>query len=234
MIKPDVKIPKILDRKGFSSSVQLDIPGMFYVYKIAIETMLGRRDSSASVSSITSVASIQSSFSFDEQLPFRKNSRRRRMSEDIPSDATSLDFVHPLTVAETTEGLATFTLSSSPPDEGDVGGGSRKKFAARRKMLVISADPLVESVFETPGLSDGVGSSGRLSILDAVDLENSVCSSPDSGVVQDEFSVSSSSSICPTLRVKNGRVGMPNGHTFIHSMSSPSILRDDGAQLPCT
>ena len=228
MIKPDVKIPKNLDRKGFSSSVQLDIPGMVYVYKIALETMLGRRDSNASVSSIGSAVSIQSTFSYDDQLPFRKNSYRRRMSEDIPSDATSLDFVHPLAVAETTEGVATFTLSSSPPSESNEGCG-RKKFSARRKLLVISSDPLVESESETLDLADA---SGQLSVLDAVSLESSVCSSPDSGVVQDEFSVSSSSSLYP--RVKNGRVGLPNGHTFIHSLSSPSILRDDGAPLPCT
>ena len=142
------------------------------------------------------------------------------MSEDIPEDATSLDFVHPLSASGSMDGVATFSFSSSPPDES---GGNRKRFAARRKLIVLNADPLMESESETLNLADGVGSSGQLSVLDAVSVGSS-----DSGVLQDDFSM------CSPVKVKNGHIGMPNGHTFIHSQSSPSLLRDNETLLPCT
>ena len=174
---------------------------MIYIYKIALEKMVRRRDSSASVHSLL--------------ISDEKSSVSDILPEDLPSDTSSLDFVHPILGEDSeTSPLMMREFDTYPPMT--VGGHSgRRKNGARRKPLQLNTDPMIETISE---LEDDASSSnivGKLSVLDTVSLESSVCSSPDSGV-QDDFTAP------VTFRTQTGQ--QMDSHTNLHSHSSPSIL----------
>ena len=140
-----------VDKKGFSSS---GTEGMIYVYKITMENMVRRRDSSVSVQSLTI-----------SEGTISRSSTSEIIFEDIPSDATSLDFVHP--VLEDPE-------NPSKMLRGFGGDVLQKRLGSRRKMNMVETiselDTSESSTAEHP------------SVLDTVSLESAECSSPDSGI----------------------------------------------------
>jgi len=176
---------------------------MIYIYKIVLEKMVRRRDSTASVQSLQSL-----------QISDEKNSVSEILSEDIPSDTTSLDFVHPILEDSENPPLMMREFDTYPPTTAG-GHGARRRIGAMRRPLQLNTEPMIETISE---LEDDIASStnvGKLSILDTVSLESSVCSSPDSGV-QDDFTAPV---ICRTQTSQQ-----TDSHPNLHSHSSPSLL----------
>ena len=198
-----MKFPKNIDKKGFCSSGRFSAEGMIYIYKIVLEKMVRRRDSTASVQSLQNL-----------QISDEKNSVSEILSEDIPSDTTSLDFVHPILEDSENPPLMMREFDTYPPTTAG-GHGARRRIGAMRRPLQLNTEPMIETISE---LEDDIASStnvGKLSILDTVSLESSVCSSPDSGV-QDDFTAPV---IC---RTQTGQ--QTDTHPNLHSHSSPSLL----------
>ena len=207
LIIPDTKMPKNIDKRGFSASCKYVPPGMVYIYKIMAERMMGRRDSNAS---IQSVQSMQSALSNDDA--FTRSSVSEAAEIDSQSDSSSVvDFTQPNTEeSEHPSQPPNFFLNTSPPN-----GTNRKRFAARRKVL---GSMVAEVQSETVDISNGTG---HLSILDPE--SSAICSSPDSGMLQDNCS----DAMCSSFRTRSAAFN--NSLICVQSQShseAPTILGD--------
>lgn len=175
-LAPDVKMPKNIDKKGFTASDRFtESDGAHFIYKITLENMTGRRDS------ITSTSSVQFTQSTGHEDAISTTSI---ISEELPSDSSSLDFVHPSVDEVQSPPPLNFRVGDSPPPPPE--GGERKKTSHNRRVWVYpssqSRGSAGDSVFDS---SKSVGGGGaRQSDSDV--QEHTLSSSPDSGV-QDDF-----------------------------------------------
>lgn len=197
------KFPKNIDKKDFTASGRLsENMGMTHIYKITMENMIGRRDSFASNILRSGSDDSVSRTSVSEILSVH--------SEDIQSDTSSLDFVHP-TVEESEEPL----MMSSFADESHMGRkGLRHKIWEEDSSIEYENGTnghtcrartyLIGGPGSNPTIMNGMkpywkshshvthGGSrtgmGHGSVVDTITLDNMMCSSPDSGV-HDDFTL---------------------------------------------
>ena len=171
VVLPDTKLPKNIDKKAFSASANFTPPGVSYVYKITADGLLGRRDS---------VSSILSSQSYDEQSSILEVPES--VDTCLTGSYTNSDVVQPILPEESSDvsspcGNSRFFVLNSSPSDSTI---SSEKKMGTKAIFFNDSDGF-------SGLSPSIsgGGAGQLSVLD---LETSVCSSPDSGVVRDDFS----------------------------------------------
>ncbi len=205
---PEARLPKHIDKKAFSASTRLSMHEMTYVYKITASSLAGRRDSSVSVHSLQS----------DDNSPRpTSNSSVSDIPEHIETastgSSTNLDLMTTI-MPENSE----YSPRGDAPSffiDSSLSAGSGRKYRGGKVMIL--NDPLdSESLTYSPGSVGG----GQLSVLDAISLESSVCSSPDSGVVQDDFSNSTTPQTASAFRVRTGVVTANGVHRS-------SVLRDE-------
>ncbi len=131
--------------------------------------------------------------------------------------STNLDLVHPVIPEESFPNESPFLLDSSPFK------GSGKK--SRGKVMILN-DPLLDRDLENGSYSPkSSGGGGGLLVMDAISMEGYVCSSPDSGVVQDDFRTSAGPPTPSAFRVRTGAVTCTS-NGVAHAPRS-SILRDE-------
>ena len=215
------KFPKNIDKRDFTASGRLcENLGMTYVYKITMENMIGRQDSFASNILRSGSDDSVSRTSISEVLSVH--------SEDIQSDTSSLDFVHP-TLEETEEPLmmGSFAEESPPGRKGLKGKWEDAEYESghRARAYLIGQGPSStvngirhqygkshSHVHPVTGMGPGRTGMGHGSVVDTIALDSVVCSSPDSGV-HDDFTLAE----CP----RSTQMLIRAHH---HSKSSPSLF----------